>query len=214
MSASVLAVCTAALCGCNSTSEAPTLDATADGPLQVGDGSATESGPEASPPDATMADGADGSTPDAATSDGSAEAGPTDGAGPNGDAIDDGPSDDGADGGSDSPSNDGSDGASDGSPDGASDGASDAGEGGIATRLLVPGTTLAISAATADDYLVYYDSSTQTYYARPLSGGPATTIYAAPLSAYAGYCTIVNKVAFCWSWNSNYVGTWSRGRPA
>jgi hypothetical protein len=232
LSLSVLAV-SAALYGCSSTSVAPVLDATADGPLQVGDGAATESGPEASTPDATMSADSDAtaSTPDAGIPEGSVEASP-DSAGPDGDATGGGPSDDASEGGLDSASDgasDGGDGASDGGSDGASDGGSDgasddggsdgaweAGEGGTATHLLVPGTTLTIFAATSDDYLIYYDSSTQTYYARPLSGGPATTIYTAPLSAYGGYCTIINKLAFCWSWNSNYIGTliaWSSGTP-
>jgi hypothetical protein len=195
-------------------------DATADGPLQMSDGAVTESGPEASTPDATMPDGAEASTADATSPDGSAEASPTDGGAPDGEASEGAPFDSASDGGFDAASDDGgsdsaADGGSDGaSDDGSSDGTSDAAEGGLAARLLVPGTTLAVSAATSDDYLIYYDSSTQTYYARPLSGGPATAIYTAPLSTYAGYCTIINKLAFCWSWNSNYIGTlvvWSSG---
>ncbi len=162
-SLSVLAACVAALCGCNSTNEAPMLpDATADGASQMSDGAATESGREAPTPDATMPDGAEASTPDAASPDGNAEASPIEGGVPDVDASDGGPSDGASDGGSDAASDGGPDGAAD---DGGPDGAADAGEGGIAMHLLVPGTTLAISAATSDDYLIYYDSSTQTYYA-------------------------------------------------
>ncbi len=113
------------------------------------------------------------------------------------------------------------DGSADASPtDGAGDGAgpngdaSDAGEGGVAAHLLVPGSTLSVGGATGDNYLIYYDSSTQTYYASPLAGGAATAIYTAPLSAYAGYFTVLGNVAFCWAWDSDYIGTlvaWSSG---
>jgi hypothetical protein len=115
------------------------------------------------------------------------------------------------DGGDASPVSDGGP-ASDGSP------VSDASDGGesVASRLLVPGTSLVVEGVTSDDYVVYYDGSTQTYYAKPLNGGAATAIYTAPASLYAGYAFLVNKVAFVWAFDSSYVGTlatWVSGMP-
>jgi hypothetical protein len=89
-------------------------------------------------------------------------------------------------------------------------------DGGIVARLLVPGSNLAVGGITSDGYVIYYDGSTQTYYARPLSGGSATAIYTAPPSAYSGYDFVIGKVAFVWAWNSQYLGTlttWSSGMP-
>ncbi len=186
----------AAMCGaranaCSSSSSGSAPDAASDGASQTGEDAATPPQQDAAAPDATVSDAAPG--------DGSTDASPTDGAGPNGDASDGGPSDGGA---SDAGPSDG------GASDGASDGA------GIATHLLVPGTTFTVGGITGDNYVVYYDNSTQTYYAEPLSGGPATTIYTAPATAYAGYFSVIGNVAFVWSWDSSYVGTltaWSSG---
>lgn len=158
-------------------------------------------------PDATVdSGGSDASTHDApthdvTTHDGTLRDSPSD-ALPDGDAHEgDGPV-------SDAP-------VSDGPPSDApvSD-ASDASEGGIASQNLVPGTDLSVGGITTDGYLVYYNASTQTYYAQPLAGGPVTTIYAAPLSEYAGYFTVIGNVSFLWSWINYDGGTlvaWSSG---
>ena len=126
--------------------------------------------------------------------------------------VSDGPSSDGpatdmADGGVDGSSADGAGPNGDASDSGAPD-------GGTVAHLLVPGSNLAVGGLTSDGYLLYYDGSTQTYYARPLSGGAATAIYTAPPTAYSGYDLVIGKVAFVWSWNNYYVGTlttWSAG---
>lgn len=93
-------------------------------------------------------------------------------------------------------------------------GASDGSDGGPVAQLLVPGESVSVGGVTRDGYLIYYDGNTQTYYAQPLAGGPATTIYTAPLSLYAGYYTVMGNVALLWAWNSDYLGTlvaWSSG---
>jgi len=139
----------------------------------------------------------EGSTSDATGDGGSGDATVTDGAGSDG-ATSDGATSDGttSDGG-------GTDGESDGGPD-----------GGASAQLVIPGANLVLSGVTTDDHVVYYDGTTQTYFAQPLGGGAATTIYAAPASAYAGYGVVSGNVAFGWSWNSAYIGTlvaWSPG---
>jgi hypothetical protein len=86
--------------------------------------------------------------------------------------------------------------------------------GAIVTHVLVPGTTLSVVGITGDNYVIYYDSGPQTYYATPLAGGPATAIYTAPGSTNGGYGSVFGNVAFVWSWDSNYIGTlttWSSG---
>jgi hypothetical protein len=143
---------------------------------------------------------------DGPTADGGADASAVDGTLSDGPGADVSTPDAGAgDGGADAN-------PTDGGPTGdASDGAA---EGGIVTHLLVPGSTVTIEGVTSDDYVIYYDSSTLTYYAKPLAGGPATTIYTAPASAGSGYGSVFGKVAFVWSWNSSYIGTlttWSSG---
>jgi hypothetical protein len=208
-SSSVLVVCGAIWVGCSSSPSGPAQpDATADGQSQNGD-SATPEGGTGSPIDATMPVVSDDGSAVEASGDGGAQANQSDG----------GASDDGSQGSEAGPADSGGDGSPNGdaSDSGISvDGASDAGDGSaaLATHLLVPGTSLSITGITGDNYLVYYDGSTQTYYARPLSGGAPTAIYTAPMSTYAGYATIINNVVFCWSWNSNYIGTlvtWSSG---
>jgi hypothetical protein len=158
-------------------------------------------------PDATVdSGGSDASTHDVTTHDAArdsrADALPTDAAHSDADAHEgDGPV-------SDAP---GSDGPASDAP--VSD-ASDASDGAIASQDLVPGTNLSIGGITTDGYLVYYDASTQTYYAQPLAGGPVTTIYVAPLSEYAGYFTVIGNVSFLWSWINYDGGTlvaWSSG---
>ncbi len=202
-----LVVCGAVWVGCSSSSSGPPQpDATADGPSENGDSAPAEGGMGSSI-DATMSVVSDAGLAVEAAGDGAPQANQGDGGG----------SDDGSQGTTDAGPSDGGALSGDASDGGLSvDGASDAGDAGavLATHLLVPGTSLSITGITGDNYLVYYDGSTQTYYARSLSGGAPTTIYTAPMSTYAGYATIINNVVFCWSWNSNYIGTlvtWSSG---
>ena len=81
------------------------------------------------------------------------------------------------------------------------------------TQLLVPGATFEVMGVTTDGHVIYYDSSSQTYYAKPLGGGAATAIYTGPGSLNTGYASVFGNVAFVWAWDSDYIGTLTTWTP-
>jgi hypothetical protein len=81
------------------------------------------------------------------------------------------------------------------------------------TQLLVPGATFEVMGVTTDGHVVYYDYSSQTYYAKPLGGGAATAIYTGPGSLNTGYASVFGNVAFVWAWDSDYIGTLTTWTP-
>jgi hypothetical protein len=182
----VVAMCSAFVGACGSSSSGPAPDAAVDAPSQTGEAGVPEGGTDAPTSDGTVVpdgSGAEASTQDAATQDattGSGDAGPADGGGTDAEAGDRGTSD-----------------------------------GGVATRVLVPGSNLILFGVTRDDYAIYCDASSQTYYAQPLGSGSRATISTSPPSLSPGcYGAVIGNVAFVWSWNSQYVGTatvWSSG---
>jgi hypothetical protein len=96
--------------------------------------------------------------------------------------------------------------------------AADGGEAGDSgptpTILLQGGSNLIIGGVTSDDWVIYYDSTSQTYYAQPIDGGPITTLYTVAPSLYGGYVTVIGKVAFAYGWGGQYTGplvSWTSG---
>jgi hypothetical protein len=91
----------------------------------------------------------------------------------------------------------------------------EAGDGGPTPPfLLQAGTSFVLGGVTSDDWVIYYDSSSQTYYARHIDGGPITTLYTVAPSLYGGYITVIGKVAFGFGWNGSYQGplwSWTSG---
>ncbi len=91
-------------------------------------------------------------------------------------------------------------------------------EGGPASGpvLVQSGSTLNIQGITNDGQVVYYDTSSQTYYAKPVSGGPPTLIYAVPPSSYYSYTREVANSVFVFDVASNYISLvtlWSANLP-
>jgi hypothetical protein len=121
------------------------------------------------------------------------DSGPPDGAGPDGGSPDSTLPDDG---GGDAPS-------------------TEAGEAGVATSLLQAGANLIVGGITSDGWVVYYDPTSQAYYARSVDGGPVSTLYTVAPSLYGGYVTVFGKVVFGYAWNGQFVGplwTWMAGQ--
>jgi hypothetical protein len=87
-----------------------------------------------------------------------------------------------------------------------------AGDGGA--TLWLPGN-ITIEGITSDNYVIYQDLSTTTWYARPLAGGASTLLYTVPATATNSYGNVVGKTVFIYGWRgSNYTGTltsWSSG---
>jgi hypothetical protein len=84
----------------------------------------------------------------------------------------------------------------------------------MTTQLLVPGTSFQVMGVTTDGHVVYNDRSAGAYYAKPLDGGAATTIYTSPGSMNTGYASVFGNVVFVWAWNSGtYIGTLTTWTP-
>jgi hypothetical protein len=161
----------------------------------------------------TLQDAA-GSSDDGASNDAAPEgASSADASSPDSTVSDASPPDASPDGSPSDASPDGS--PYDGSPDGSpGDAAADA-EGGIEGPTLVQsGSTLNIEGITNDGYVVYFDSTSQSYYANSVHGGSAVPIYTVPpTSAFSYPLEIVNSV-FVFDAGSNNVSRltlWSAG---
>jgi hypothetical protein len=66
---------------------------------------------------------------------------------------------------------------------------------------------LSIQGITSDNYVIYYDLSTLTYYARPLAGGASTLLYTVPATATGAYDNVIGKTVLIYGWGQNYTGT-------
>jgi hypothetical protein len=157
---------------------------TSDAPVAEGEGSAPEgSAPEGAAPDRVDASAdAPADAPVAAAEDADATVGPP------ADATVDATV---------------SDVSSEGGPSEAS--APDAEAGVAGPKLVQAGSTLSIDGITADGYVAYFDSSTQSYYATSIQGGAATLIYAVPATSYYSYALQMGESIFVFDVGSNSI---------
>jgi hypothetical protein len=79
------------------------------------------------------------------------------------------------------------------------------GDGGTGPTLVQSGTTLSLQGITNDGQVVYYDSSSQSYYAKSVHGGSATLIYAVPATSYYTYTRVLANSVFVLDVNANFV---------
>jgi hypothetical protein len=157
--------------------------------------------------------GADGATPGDDSS--VLDAG---GGAPRDATLTDGPANAPADAGSEAAPADASDGgaANDSGPTDASDaGTGDGGDGGITMQQLVTAPDAVVTGWTADNRVVYFDVTGQTYYAKALDGSDPVAIYTIPATLQPGwYDSVFGNVVLAWGWDANYLGTlvsWAPG---
>jgi hypothetical protein len=75
------------------------------------------------------------------------------------------------------------------------------GDAGAGPALLVPGTGLIVQAITADGYVLYLDSSSNTYYVQSVGGGTPTQIVRVPTSG-SSYSFASGKLALVSTWGN------------
>ncbi len=107
---------------------------------------------------------------------------------------------------SDGPGAAAGDAATEGGPatDAADGGAADA---GTAKPSLWLAGNFQVQGITSDNYVVYLDEATDTFYARPLAGGASILLYATPASIGGSFVNVKGQDVFIYGWGNDYVGS-------